>query len=157
MVSLFIFALLLTQGHPAPPLQHGDSAYVQRAKDTGALEVRVGARTFVVRVDGIECPESRRNAKCLRAGTKACDTAIPRGIAAGEFAARLIRYKQIKLEARTGSGPLRTGTDGRPVAYLRLVDTRDFGKVMIEAGHCKDAGPLHPHPRSTEYRNAERK
>lgn len=135
----------------APPkLRHGQKAYVEKVIDGDTLKVRVGEHRYSLRIQGIDCPESKPNAKCKRDVDNACEAQIPKGRDASKFAAKLVKQKTVTLEATSGEGELDHGRYGRPLAYVRLDDGRDFGLEMVKHG-CADYGWKYPHPRSAQY------
>lgn len=134
-----------------PPLRHMDRVYVVKVKDGDTLRARKGEHFYDVRVQGIDCPESKKNGKCMKAGEKACETQIPKGRAAGRHAAKILKQKVVTLEATQGQGELERGYYRRPLAYVRLGDGSDFGLRMVVETACRDYGHKYPHPRSAQY------
>lgn len=160
--ALALAAWLLGRTRPAGPeisdAPAGALARVVRVVDGDTVEVRLldGGGRLTVRLLGIDCPESRPNDKCRRAGRRSgrgCDWQIPHGRRAGRLAHEILERRQVRLEC---GRRCRRGGYGRALRYLRLEDGRDFGLEMVRRGLCRDYGHRYPHPRGQRYRRAER-
>jgi endonuclease YncB( thermonuclease family) len=128
----------------------GDTLRLRLVEDPGAGEV-------VLRVKGIDCPESRWNNKCERDGRngrRGCRWQLPHGQAATRVADKWLRGREVVLEC---GGHCRKGGYGRALRYVRLEDGRDYGLEMIKLGLCEDFGYRYPHPRTDAYLQAQRK
>lgn len=107
-----------------------------------------------IRVLGIDCPETRENAKCRadeKKGLGACAEQIPKGKQATEFAKKNLMGQRITLESKKNNGDFERDTYGRWLAYIRLQDGHDFGKLMVSKGLCQNYNWKYPHPRGEEY------
>ncbi len=145
---------------PEKPIQHppkakivSQRAYVDRILDGDTIEVRAGSDRLKVRILGIDCPESKRNSKCMR-DAEGCSWQIGWGKKAAERAAVLLRHAVVSLECH---GKCKEGKFDRPLRYVRLADGRDFGLVMIQEAFCSDYGWKYPHPRGQEYLESQAK
>ncbi len=140
---------------PAPPIASGTRVQVDWVSDGDTVLVRLpdGAKA-AIRVLGIDCPESKRNAKCARDGREGrldCDAQVPLGKAATKYAISLVKGRSVTVETRDGTGATENDAYGRALAYLRLEDGRDFGLLMVREAKCSDFGWRYPHPRMDEY------
>ena len=142
-------------------LEEGERVYVDKVLDGDTLEVRrpkEGGAEVRVRILGIDCPESHKNPKCRRQGKNGgpdCSEQIPRGLEAARRAAELVKHETVRLESKKGDGDFGRGGYGRLLAYVRLEDGRDFGRVLVEEGHCRDYGHKYPHPRHDSYESVQ--
>jgi endonuclease YncB( thermonuclease family) len=159
--ALALAAWLLGRTRPPGPQSNtapeGALARVERVVDGDTVEVRLldGGGRLTVRLLGIDCPESRPNDKCRRAGRRGgrgCDWQVPRGRRAGRMAREILERRRVRLEC---GRRCRRGGYGRALRYLRLEDGRDFGLEMVRRGLCRDYGHRYPHPRGQRYRRAE--
>ncbi|MBN2496000.1 MAG: thermonuclease family protein [Deltaproteobacteria bacterium] len=161
-LAAFALVVLLVQPRvPDPRL--GDArrqrAVVEKVHDGDTIRVRLlsgGGGLLKVRLRGIDCPESRHNAKCERdadRGRRGCDWQVPRGEAATRRAVELLEGRTVQLEC---DGPCRKGSFGRALRYVRLEDGRDFGLEMIRDGFCEDFSFRYPHPRGQQYLRIQR-
>lgn len=141
-------------GAPAGAAAAGESRAVTitRVADGDTFTVRDARGEEKVRVLGIDCPESARNAKCERDGRQGrhdCDWQVPRGVEAKRIARALLDGQAVTLE-----GPFSRDPFGRLLAYVRMADGQDYGLKMVREGRCEDFGWKYPHPRSAQYRSA---
>ena len=105
-----------------------------------------------VRVLGIDCPESKPNAKCRRDTQHPCKWHVPRGKAATARAKELLTNATVTLEC----GPTcKTGPYNRALRYIRLQDGSDYGLILINEGLCVDY-TKYPHARTQQYVAAQR-
>jgi endonuclease YncB( thermonuclease family) len=102
-----------------------------------------------VRIKGIDCPESRRNKKCLRSGKKACELEVVKGKAATRFMRQLLAGKTVTLVAE--GDEFKRDHYNRLLAYVEL-DEADVGLRSIQEGYCRDYSDRYPHPRSDIYK-----
>src|SRR5688572_18180876 len=112
-----------------------------------------------VRVLGIDCPESRQNAKCKRDGKQgrlSCAEQIPLGKEASALAHSLLKNKIVSLESPRNDGVFERDIFGRWLAYVRTENERDYGMLMIENGHCENYHWKYPHPRAADYGHIQR-
>ena len=106
-------------------------AYVEKVVDGDTFKARIlpgGERKITVRILGIDCPESHKNAKCrrdARAGRPGCDWQVPRGLIAAREAAELLKHKVVTLERGNTSGP-RNQPGKRASAYGKIVELVDI-------------------------------
>lgn len=131
------------------------AATVLRLVDADSVRVQDAGAELNVRLVGVDCPETRRNAKCghYRDGLT-CEDELALGRAAAMRARELL---PIGAEVRLEPGPRKRDQYGRALAYVRLSDGRDLGLVLLQEGLCKDVGAKYPHPRDLEYAKAVRK
>ena len=123
----------------------GKKAYVDKVVDGDTLAVRVNGQKVRIRLYGIDCPESHKNAKCDKegkAGGLTCAEQIPLGLRAARRAAQLAKHQYVTLE-----GPTETDFYKRTLAYVRLPDGRDLGLLLLQEGLCDDYTWKYPHPR----------
>ncbi len=132
------------------------SAFVEWVYDGDTVRVIVDTQKKMdVRVRGIDCPESRQNDKCARDaqyGGKGCRWQIPHGRKAKRRAIKLLAKKRINLKC---GGKCEPDSYKRALRYIHLPDGRDFGLLMLLEGLCEDISRRFPHPRSSEYKEAE--
>lgn len=110
-----------------------------------------------IRVLGIDCPESKENAKCKRDGKEGrmdCKTQVPLGKKATSIAQQLLLKKTVRLESPKRDGNFERDVFGRVLAYVRLENGEDFGLHMVKQAHCEDYAWKYPHPRGKEYAKA---
>jgi len=149
------------QSERAGDLEENQRAYVQKVLDGDTLVVRpLGGETreLRVRILGIDCPESHKNPKCRREGNEegeSCAEQIPDGLRAARRVSELIDGTVVRLESGAKAGDFDTGGYGRVLAYIRMEDGRDLGKLLIGEDHCRDYGTKYPHPRHEEYERAQ--
>lgn len=105
---------------------------------------------ITVRLKGIDCPESHRNAKCIRDGD--CDTDAPKGKAASRKMTDLVAGEIVTLHSAKST--FEKDRYGRLLAYVHLGGT-DVGLHLIRGGYCHDFSDSYPHPRQKQYREAE--
>lgn len=144
MISLLLAALTL-----------GTPAHVLRIIDGDTIVVASPRGPTTVRILGIDCPESHANAKCRRdglAGRASCAEQVPAGRRATARAHELLDGRDVTLEARSPGAHLALDRYGRTLAYVRISDGTDFGRVLVAEGLCEDFGWRYPHPRGVEYR-----
>lgn len=112
------------------------------------------ATEVVVRVMGMDCPESKQNAKCERDGKQgrsSCDDQIPLGLKASKRAREFLEGEVVKLESPDGNGIFRPDPYRRTLAYVRLSNGQDYGEQMIREGLCEDYNWKYPHTRHKQY------
>jgi endonuclease YncB( thermonuclease family) len=91
-------------------------AHVERVVDGDTLWVRTSLGRTDVRLLGIDCPESKHNAKCRRDGDAACNAEVPRGKAATRRARELLHPGDaVTLEP---GGTFQRDRYGRTLAYV---------------------------------------
>jgi micrococcal nuclease len=102
----------------------------------------VGQET--VRLLGIDCPETTRNARCRRQGER-CEAGLERGQQAKAYLTRAVD-SSVVVE--------RHGQDryGRTLGYVSVAG-RDLGHELLVVGLCDDVGDRYPHPRLAQYRD----
>ncbi|TAL29043.1 MAG: hypothetical protein EPN98_21615 [Phenylobacterium sp.] len=133
------------------------TSHVLRVVDGDTFVVSAGPRPVTIRVLGIDCPESHRNAKCERDGARGgatCAEQVPRGQAATARARELLIGRDVVLEPARPCESLKPDVYRRTLAYVRLPDGADFGLELVREGLCADYGWKYPHPRMVEYRAA---
>jgi len=165
VIGLFV-ALHFLLGQPRPSrggrkarLDAPDGALARVARvidgDTVAVRLVDGGAELVVRVLGIDCPESRWNNKCEREGGRGrhgCKWQVPRGKVATLMAREILEGRTVRLEC--GRKCARGGY-GRDLRYIELEDGRDLGLELVRRGLCEDFGWKYPHPRQDAYRRAQ--
>lgn len=114
-----------------------------RVIDGDTIEVSSEGGPVKIRLIGVDCPESRRNAKCAREG--GCEAQLPAGLKAKARTEELTRAR-IRLEGKGGKDKY-----GRTLAYVRTGEGKDLGLVLIQEGLCASTGSKYPHLRSREY------
>ena len=114
--------------------------YVEKVTDgdTNKVSLLPNGEKITVRILGIDCPESHKNAKCKRDGEQGrhgCDWQIPRGLKASKKAAELLKHKKVTLECVPSkrSGKCKKGAYGRALHYVRVEDGEDFGLVLVDS------------------------
>jgi endonuclease YncB( thermonuclease family) len=98
----------------------GDTFDVRRKKDDRILRIRIW---------GVDCPESRENAKCMKKGRDACQSEIERGKKAKERTRKLLNGKKVFLMAPFGNN------GDRKLAYVSL-HGKDLGIILIGSYPC---------------------
>jgi micrococcal nuclease len=137
---------------PAAEAERPRVVTVRKVTDGDTIRVDGADGEEKVRVLGIDCPESARNAKCERDGRQGrhdCDWQVPRGVEAKRIARELLEGQQVTLE-----GPFSRDPYGRLLAYVRMADGQDYGLRMVREGRCEDFGWKYPHPRAAQYQGA---
>lgn len=107
-----------------------------------------------IRVLGIDCPESKANAKCKedeKNGRGKCALQIPAGKKATLIAKKLLQNTTVSLESARKDGTFERDIYGRILAYVRLSTGEDYGKSMIRDAQCENYHWKYPHPRGIEY------
>lgn len=130
----------------AAPVQ----ATVDHVVDGDTIWVRTSAGRTDIRVLGIDCPESKHNAKCERGGQAVCDLDVPKGKAATIRAKELLAVGA-KVTIEPGKKGFSRDRYGRTLAYVRLADGADYGLQLLKERRCSDFTWKYPHPRGAEY------
>jgi len=136
---------------PNPQTPRRLQVLVERVVDGDTLHVRVldvPPVPLIVRIKGIDCPESRRNAKCIRDGD--CESDAEPGRRATEKLSELVAGKIVVLESSV-NGDFEKDDYGRTLAYVDLSDGTDVGLALVRGGYCVDWSHKYPHPRSSDY------
>lgn len=123
--------------------------------DTLIVELLQSGEELKVRLAGVDCPETSRNAKCRRdgrAGRRGCAWQIPFGKRARRFAQKLLTDKVVTLRC---DGGCKVGSFGRALRYVHLLDGRDYGWLLIKLGLCEDFSFKYPHGRSRNYKQVQ--
>ncbi len=110
-------------------------------------------KKITVRINGINCPESKRNDKCEEDdfwGYMDCSKQIPYGKRASRIAENWLKGKYVTLSSGK-SKPLKEGEYGRTIAYVQLPSGDDYGLKMIKNGYCRDTSKSFSHPRGSLY------
>jgi endonuclease YncB( thermonuclease family) len=115
---------------------------VERVIDGDTVRLSDG-RTM--RLAGIDCPESSRNAKCRRAGVTQCDAEVVQGKAVAAEVRTLLSDCSARAEV------IGTERYGRALGYVWLADGRDLGQRLVATGRCVDWSAKYPHPRGDLY------
>jgi len=136
---------------------HSHLAYVKKVTDGDTIVISDSSGDNIpVRIIGIDCPESRKNAKCARdakKGKKDCAAQIPMGKVATDTAKELLLNKPIIL--RCEQEECKKDRYGRRLHYIQLPGNIDFGLSMVEKGLCEEVSSDYPHPRQSEYQKAQ--
>jgi len=111
--------------------------------DGDTFDVRLkDGRSLRIRLWGVDCPESRRNSKCMKNGQKACQSEVQRGKKAKKLTKKLLDGKRVILQ-----GPF-ANIKNRKQAYV-IVRGKDLGKTLIGSCQCHEE---YRHKRKAEYR-----
>lgn len=144
---------------PAP--ENGIRAEVIRVYDGDTIKADLmdgTDREVVVRIEGIDCPESSRNDKCesteYREGMS-CAEEIKYGKRASRIAKRWLSGQQIILVPSGEEEGFEKGYYDRWLAYIRLNSGVDYGLKMVNEGYCKDTSESFSHQRGETYRRYE--
>ena len=135
LATLAVLALALAcaaiGAKPKAPPAPAFAATVAKVVDGDTVHVRplAGGAVVKVRVRGIDCPESSRNARCKRLHGEGCAATVPAGKAATKAAKALLPEGATVQVHPRGLDKYR-----RTLADLRLPDGRDFGAVMLTKG-----------------------
>lgn len=108
-----------------------------------------------IRLQGLECPESSQQA-CDRKPDADCDDWIPLGKKAKKYAIKKLKNQKVNLVPTGPGGHFKTGGYNRPLAYVGMPDGTDYGLHMIKKGLCQDFSYRYPHPRSAQYKKAQK-
>jgi len=137
----------------------GVEAYVNRVVDGDTLSVVIDSSVYIVRIKGLECPESRKSKKCKRGDNGfSCDLQEPVGKAASSYASAFIAGKTVYLSDDNGHGLLSLMEKdrwGRIIAFIDTDDHIDFAVYMIKGGYCWDVSDQYPHNRAEVYKAAQ--
>jgi len=109
-----------------------------------------------IRIKGLECPESRKQA-CKNKPDADCEDFIPQGKKAKKVAIKTLKNQMVTLQATGSDGKFESGGKGRKLAFVKMPDGSDFGLTMIEKGLCYDYNFRYPHDRHAEYTAAQEK
>lgn len=162
IILLLIFVALFVINSASLRANEGQQAYVEKVMDGDTIGVRLlsDSSRVKVRILGIDCPESHKNAKCDRdgkAGRQGCAEQVPLGLNAAKRAAELLKGVVVTLEAGSKDGKLKKDRYGRFLAYVRLPDGGDYGLVMLQERQCEDFSWKYPHHRMKEYKGVTKK
>jgi micrococcal nuclease len=115
---------------------------VIRVVDGDTMVLSNGAH---MRLAGIDCPESSRNAKCRRGAD--CETEVIKGQSV---------KRQVNAMVNNAHATVLDQQDryGRAVGYVTMSDGRDLGETLIAQGLCVDWSAQYPHPRAAQYKAA---
>lgn len=103
-----------------------------------------------MRLAGIDCPESDRNAKCRRNGEAGCGQEVLLGREVSGIVSRLV-HEGATAQVLTNS----KDRYGRALGYVTLTENgADLGEWLIRNGWCLDWSEKYPHPRAELYRAA---
>jgi endonuclease YncB( thermonuclease family) len=132
-------------------------AVVEGIIDGDTVEVKIlsNNQRKVVRIRGIDCPESQKDKKCFHAylqGKSICGPEVPLGLIAETKTVDTLQYQTVVLEC---DGECTRGQEGRNLRYIRLKSGKDFGLMLVREGYCHDVSSKYPHPRQQEYRKAQ--
>lgn len=126
--------------------------------DTIKVNLTDKDKSVVVRILGMDCPESSRNEKCQEDGERGwmdCEEQIPLGKRATRVAKDLLAGDTVTLKSGTNEG-FKTGSYGRALAYVHMPDGTDFGLEMVKRGQCRDFSHAFDHPRMETYQKHNR-
>jgi endonuclease YncB( thermonuclease family) len=119
--------------------------------DTFKVRYLDSEETDVIRLQGIDCPESSRNDKCYSDEDLIeipCDEQVPLGKRATGFAKGILQDELVQVESYKD---FKEGYYGRTIAYIRGPSGEDYGLEMVKKGYCKDSGIRYDHPREETY------
>jgi len=132
---------------------------VEEVYDGDTIKVRLdGGTAVIIRILGIDCPESKENGKCHQdeeRGWLSCEEQIPLGQRAGNIARKLLLGDTVTLRSGTTRG-FKQDTYGRGLAYVHMANGTDFGLEMIRRGQCRDFSHRFEHPRMEQYQAEDR-
>jgi len=124
-------------------LNNNEEAKVICVVDGDTFDVRLkDGRSLRIRLWGVDCPESRKNSKCMKNGEDSCQSEIKRGKKAKELTKKLLAGKRVVLQ-----GPF-ANIKNRKQAYV-IVKGQDLGKTLIGSCQCHEE---YRHKRKVEYR-----
>ena len=127
---------------------------VEKVYDGDTVKVRLkNGKRVVIRILGIDCPESKENDKCHQdeeRGWLSCEEQIPLGQRAGEVARNLLLGDTVTLRSGTSKG-FKQDVYDRRLAYIHMGNNTDFGLEMIRRGQCRDFSHRFEHPRMEQY------
>lgn len=110
--------------------------------DTLRVRSRTGV-TRLVRLQNVECPETRPNENCRRDGRRG-GWSCARQLSPGRKARRFVRNRLADTPVRVIPRSSASSGDGhRLIARIRNPDGRDLGEALVEAGLCR---PWLPEP-----------
>lgn len=151
-MAMVLAALALVAPMPAlaqsAPNARRVEGKVTKVVDGDTIEVRVRKQVIVVRLKGIDCPESKSNAKC-----QASDDCDPEAGKRATAAMRKLVGGKVVTLVSAGSD-FEKDVYGRTLAYVEL-DDEDVGLKLISDGFCWDYSAKYPHPRQLRYRAAD--
>jgi endonuclease YncB( thermonuclease family) len=119
--------------------------------DTFKVRYQDSKETDVIRLQGIDCPESSRNDKCYSDEDLIeipCEKQVPLGKRATGFAKGILSNEIVQVESYKD---FKEGYYGRTIAYIRGPNGEDYGLEMVKKGYCKDSGIRYDHPREETY------
>lgn len=132
---------------PCPPLlkpdiSSGQMLHVTKVSDGDTIEGCLLPQNIygaIIRVAGIDCPESKANSKCHkdeRKGFLGCDEQVPLGQIAKNVAESRLLNRTIKLEPPRKNKKFKQDVFGRTLSFIRLENGEDYGLEMIRRGYC---------------------
>jgi micrococcal nuclease len=124
--------------------EDGTIVDVVRVVDGDTVEVSDAGRRIMVRIIGIDTPETVHPSRPVEAG----------GPEASARARELLDGKRVVLDYDRDPRRDQFGTYGRLLSYVELEDGRDYGLVMIQEGFAK-AYTRYPFTREAIYVAAE--
>jgi endonuclease YncB( thermonuclease family) len=124
--------------------------------DTFKVALKEADKSVVVRIRGIDCPESKRNEKCQEDAEDwmGCEEQIPLGKRATRKARSMVAGDTVILESGEDGG-FETDPYDRILAYVRMADGRDYGLTMVKNRQCRDFSDDFEHPRMDRYKQHE--
>lgn len=125
--------------------------------DTIKVDLKNRDKQVVIRILGIDCPESSENEKCHEdeeRGWLSCEEQIPLGIRTKKIARKMLMGDTVTLESGTTEG-FKRDPHGRGLAYVRMSNGSDFGLEMVSRGQCRDFSDAFEHPRMENYKANE--
>jgi micrococcal nuclease len=138
ILALFIvvvayFGFRLLPRHTADPVKSDSFVYVTRAIDGDTIKLSTGEH---VRFIGIDCPESRYNAKLERdiaRSRKDMNVILNMGKEASKFTRHLVEGKRVRLEFDVR----KYDKYGRLLAYVYLEDGTFVNAKIMEEGYAQ--------------------
>ncbi|MGM0381114.1 MAG: thermonuclease family protein [bacterium] len=141
--------------------ENGVRAEVIKVFDGDTIKVRLmdgTDRTEIIRLQGIDCPESSRNEKCINTEYRegmSCEEEIKYGKRATKIAKKWLGGNYVVLAPGGDNEDFERGHYDRLIAYVHLINGEDYGLKMVKNGYCKDTSKDYSHPRGYKYRRQE--
>lgn len=151
MKKFIIIAMILFCCKDSNATSSTQTCSIERVKDGDTVSLSCGSKfnkeIKTVRLLGIDCPETSRNAKCRKEAD--CEEQIPKGLKAKarmkELLTSTVTYQYVKKDVYK-----------RDLGYVYDSNGNDVGLVLLKENLCKDYSYKYPHPKMEEYKNASK-